>query len=460
MAISNLKVVIMTKVKKKKEKKKNLNEFNIINTNAAGIDISSKDYVVSVPEDRSSKNIRTFGAFTCDLQKIALWLVTCKINSVAIESTGIYWKQLFVVLQEHGIEVFLVNSRHVKNVTGKKTDEDDAHWIMRLHTCGLLTNSFQPEEQVRTLREILRHRKSLNKIKSIAVNKMTKALNTMNIKLNIVLSDLTSVSAQKIISAINSGERRPKELIKLAHHKVKASKEDILKALNGIWREECLFELKQATSHYNFLNQQTIECDEKIEEQMEEIVANKKEGDITNLKKQAKKKHTRKNELNFSISPYLKEIFDIDVCRIYGFSDQTALTLFAETGSDLSCFKTANRFASWVGLAPNNKISGGKIISSRLPKKKHAIKKALIQAANSLYRSDNALGDCYRRLKSRMGPKAAKCAMARKLAVIYYNMITKKEEFNIELLEQHQKSFKQKRIKYLESQLIELKGVA
>ncbi len=450
----------MAKNTKKKKSKKKLNEFNIINPNAAGIDISSKDYVVSVPENRDSKNIRTFGAFTCDLQKIAQWLVACKITSVAMESTGIYWKQLFVVLQEHGLEVFLVNSRHVKNVTGKKTDEDDAHWIMRLHTCGLLSNSFQPEEQVRTLREILRQRKSLNKTKTIAVNKMTKALNTMNIKLNIVLSDLTSVSGQKIISAINSGERNPKELIKLVHHKVKAPRKDILKALDGIWREECLFELNHAKAHYDFLQQQTLECDEKIEEQLEQIIAKKKEGDISELKEKAQKKHNRKNELNFSVSPYLNEIFKIDVCQIYGFSDETALTLFAEIGSDLSCFRTANRFASWVGLAPNNKISGGKIISSHLPKKKHAIKKVLIQAANSLYRSNNALGDCYRRLKSRIGPKAAKCAMARKLAIIYYTMVTKKEEFNIELLNLHQKSFKEKRIKFLENQLSELKMVA
>ncbi len=211
-----------------------MNEFSVMNPDVAGIDISSKDYVVSVPSDRAKKNIRTFGAFTCDLKEIAQWLIDCRIETVAMESTGIYWRQLFLVLQESELEVFLVNSRHVKNVTGKKTDEEDAHWIMRLHTCGLLTNSFQPEEQVRTLREILRHRKSLVNNKSIAVNKMTKALNSMNIKLNIVLSDLTSVTGQKIISAINSGERRPKELIKLVHHNVKAPRPDILKALEGV----------------------------------------------------------------------------------------------------------------------------------------------------------------------------------------------------------------------------------
>lgn len=446
--------------KAKKNKGVNLNEFNVINPNAAGIDISSIDNVVSVPADRDKKNIRTFGAFTCDLEKLAIWLIQCKITTVAMESTGIYWKQLFLVLQEKGLDVFLVNSRHVKNVTGKKTDEDDAHWIMRLHTCGLLTNSFQPEEQVRTLRELLRQRKSLNKTKTIAVNKMTKSLNTMNIKLNIVLSDLTSVSGQKIITAINSGERKPKELIKLMHHKVKASPEDILKALKGNWREECLFELKQATAHYNFLQQQTLDCDKKIEEQMEIIVAKNEEGDITGLKEKSTKKRARKNELSFSVQPYLKNIYGIDVCRIDGISDETALTLFAEVGSDLSSFKTANRFASWIGLAPNNKISGGKLISSRLPKKKHPIKKALIQAANSLYRSDNPLGHCFRRLKSRIGPKAAKCAMARKLAIIFFNMVTKKEEFNMELFEQHQATFKDKRIKMLEKQLAGLKAVA
>jgi len=446
--------------KKKKRKGQNLNEFNVINPNAAGIDISSKDYVVSVPPSRTKKHIRTFGAFTCDLKEIALWLIACKVDTVAMESTGIYWKQIFMVLQEHGLEVFLVNSRHVKNVTGKKTDEEDAHWIMRLHTCGLLSNSFQPEEQVRTLRELLRHRKSLNRNKTIAVNKMTKALNSMNIKLNIVLSDLTSVSGQKIISAINSGEHRPKELVKLVHHKVKASREDILKALEGAWREECLFELKQATEYYNFLQKQTFECDKKIEQQLEKITARYTEGDITGLKKEANKKHTRKNDFNFSVKPYLHKVLGVDVTEIYGFSDDTALTLLAETGVDLSCFSTANRFASWIGLAPNNKISGGKIISSHLPKKKHPVKKVLVQAANSLYRSNNAMGDCYRRLKSRMGPKAAKCAMARKMAIIYYNMVTKKQAFNIELFEQNQAAFKKKRIQFLEKQLAELKQVA
>lgn len=446
--------------KKKRTKKHYLNEFNIINPNAGGIDISSKDYVVSVPADRDKQSIRTFGAFTCDLKEIALWLLACKIETVAIESTGVYWKQLFVVLQEHGLEVYLVNSRHVKNVTGKKTDEDDAHWIMRLHTCGLLTNSFQPEEQVRTLRELLRHRQSIKKSKGLAVNKMTKALNSMNIKLNIVLSDLTSVSGQRIISSINSGERCPKELVKLVHHKVKASREDIIKALEGVWREECLFELKQAAEYFYFLQNQILECDNKIEEQMVLITAKYSEGDITDLKEGAVKKHTRKNEINFNINPYLQRILGIDVSQIYGFSDETALTLFAEVGRDLSCFATANRFTSWIGLAPNNKISGGKIISSHLPKKKHAVKRALIQAANSLYRSNNAMGDYYRRLKSRIGPKAAKCAMARKMAIIYYNMVTKREAFNIELFEQHQALFKQKRIRFLENQLAELKQVA
>jgi transposase len=451
----------MTKTKqKKKNKSRNLNEFDIINPNAAGIDISSKDHVVSVPDDRIKNNIRTFGAFTNDLKKIALWLKKCKIETIAMESTGVYWKQLSLVLQEHGFEVFLVNSRHVKNVTGKKSDEEDAHWIMRLHICGLLTNSFQPQEHVITLRDLLRQRKKINTTKSLAVNKMAKALNTMNIKLNVVLSDLTSVSAQKIISAIISGERNPEVLAGLTHHKVKASREEIVKALKGIWREECLFELKQAYEHYHFLQQQIQACDEQIEAQIESITAEINEGDLTGLKEESKKKYTRKNELSFSVRPYLREILDIDVCKIYGFSDETALTMFAETGNDLSSFKSANNFASWLGLAPNNKISGGKLISSHLPKKRHPAKTALIKAANSLYRSDNAMGDCYRRMKSRLGPKAAKCAIARKMAIIYYHMVTRKQEFNIELFEQNQATYKKSRIQFLEKQLAELKSVA
>ena len=447
-------------IKKKKGKNQNLNEFNIINPNSAGIDISSKDYVVSVPKDRGVDNIRTFGAFTCDLQSIALWLLSCKIETVAMESTGIYWKQLFVVLQEHGLEVFLVNSRHVKNVTGKKTDEEDAHWIMRLHTCGLLTNSFQPTEEVRTLRELVRHRKKTNKSKTVAINIMTKALNSMNVKLNMVLSDISSKSGMQIIGSINSGERLPEELIKQVHHRVKASREDILKALEGCWREESLFELKQATDHYYFLQGQTLECDKRIEEQLEIIAAKYSTGDITGLKEESKKKYCRKNDLNFSPAPYIYSILGVDATQIFGISDETALTLYAEIGADLSGFPSANRFISWLGLAPNNKISGGKIISSHLPKKKHHVKNALIHAANSLYHSKNAMGDNYRRLKSRIGPKAAKCAMARKMGIIYYHMVTKKEAFNIELYEKQQTMFKDKRIKFLEAQLADLKKIA
>jgi transposase len=446
--------------KKKSGKHQNLNEFNIINPNAAGIDISSKDNVVSVPKDRAKENIRTFGAFTCDLHEIARWLISCKIETVAMESTSFYWKELFLVLQEYGLEVFLVNSRHVKNVTGKKTDEEDAHWIMRLHTCGLLTNSFQPPEEVRTVRELIRHRNGLKKQKTLAVNKMTKSLNCMNIKLNMVLSDLTSVSGQNIISAINKGERNPNELAKLVHHKVKASKEEITKACEGIWRKECLFELKQASDSYAFIQGQISECDHMIEEQLEVIAGKYNQGDITDLTLKATKGHSRKNDFRFNPIPYVQSIVGVDASQIYGFSEETVLTLFSEVGADLSCFGSANRFASWAGLAPNNKISGGKIISSHLPKKKHKVKTALIHAANSLYRSDNAFGHYYRRLKSRIGPKAAKCAMARKMAIVYFNMVTKKQEFNPELFEENQTRFKEKRIKFLELQLAELKNVA
>lgn len=446
--------------KKQRRKQKNLNEFNIINPNAAGIDISSKDNVVCVPQDRAKQNIRTFGAFTCDLQAIARWLIDCGIQTVAMESTSFYWKELFLVLQENGLDVFLVNSRHVKNVTGKKTDEEDAHWIMRLHTCGLLTNSFQPPEEVRTLRELLRHRNSLKKQKTLSVNKMTKSLNSMNIKLNMVLSDLTSASGQNIIHAINSGERDAEKLAQLVHHKVKASKEELTKACEGIWRTECLFELKQASESYHFIQNQITECDLMIEQQLETIAGKYDQGDITDLKLQASKSNYRKNDFRFNPIPYVKKIVGVDASQIFGFSEETALTLFSEVGADLSCFGAANRFASWVGLAPNNKISGGKIISSRLPKKKHKVKIALIHAANSLYRSDNAFGHYYRRLKSKLGPKAAKCAMARKMAIVYYNMVTKQQEFSPELFEENQARFKEKRIKYLKQQLADLQKVA
>ncbi|MCF6352486.1 MAG: IS110 family transposase [Cyclobacteriaceae bacterium] len=450
----------MSKKKVIKSKKVKINEFTILHPNAAGIDVSSKDHVVALPPDRDKQTVRTFGCFTCDLKAIAIWLLSCNIDTVAMESTGIYWKQLFVVLEEHGIEVYLVNSKHVKNVTGKKTDEEDAQWIQRLHTCGLLSNSFQPKEDVRTLRSLVRQRKTHCNNKSKYVNRMVKSLEEMNIKLNLVLSDITSVSGQKIVAAITQGERSVEKLMTLMHHKVKAPREDIFKALEGCWREECIFELQQTYDLYNFIQQKIGECDKKIEVQLEIIAAKANNGDVTGLQESAKKKTCRKNEFGFNVNAYLKAIIGTDASKIYGISDDTALILYAETGGDLCSFKTANHFASWAGLAPNNRISGGKIISSHLPKKKHPIKKALLRAANSVYRSDNTLGDYYRKMKARLGPKGAKCAVARKILVIYYHMVTKKQPFNIELLKQQQHDNKQKRVLYLKKQLADLEMVA
>lgn len=227
-----------TKNKRKKVSKPPLNEFQIIDPNAAGIDVSSKDPVVSVPKDRAKEHISTFGAFTCDLHEIAKWLLSCRMETVAMESTRFYWKALFLVLQEYGLDVFLVNARHLKHVTGKKTDEQDAHWIMRLHTGGRLTNRFQPTAEIPTLSACVRARNGLKKQKTMAVNKMTRSLNGMNLKLNLVVSDLTSVSGQQIISAILQGERNPEKLARLVHHKGKATPEERCKAGEGRWREE------------------------------------------------------------------------------------------------------------------------------------------------------------------------------------------------------------------------------
>lgn len=450
----------MVKNKKKKTKKIKINEFSLLHPNAAGIDVSSKDHVVAVPPDRDKEPVRTFGCFSSDLEAIAVWLLSCKIDTVAMESTGIFWKQLFVVLQEHGIEVYLVNAKYVKNVTGKKTDELDAQWIQRLHACGLLSNSFQPKEEIRTLRSLVRQRKTHCDNKTKYVNRMVKTLEEMNIKLNLVLSDITSVSGQKIIAAITKGERSPKKLIQLIHHNVKAPREDILKALEGCWREECVFELQQAHEFYNFIQGKILECDNKIELQLESLAAKANNGDITGLQERAKKKGSRKNEFNFNVDTYLTSILGTDASEIYGISDDTALILYAETGGNLSSFKSADHFASWAGLAPNNRISGGKIISSHLPKKKHPIKRALLRAGNSVYRSDNTLGDYYRKMKSKLGPKGAKCAVARKILVIYYHMVTRKQPFDIKLLEQQQRVNKEKRKEYLKRQLADLEAAA
>lgn len=442
----------MSKSKTKTEKVKRISQLTVINPTAAGIDVSDKEMMVAYPINSEQLEIRVFGCFTRDLHSIAKCLKEKGVTSVAMESTGVYWVSLFLLLQEYGFEVYLVNAKHVKNVTGRKDDESDAEWIQKLHSCGLLTASFQPDSMIRTLRSLVRHRKNLVKTSSTYLNRMQKALELMNIKLHTIISDIDGKTGKLIIEAILSGERNPEVLADLRDKRIKASREDIIKSLEGYWTTEHLFELRQCYQLYSTHQQMIDECDREIEKQLSQQIASQNEGVIAEIPK-AKRKVSGKHKVPYNLTAYLKEILGIDVTEVVGISELSALAILSEVGTDMLKWKTEHHFTSWLGLAPNTKISGGKVISSRIKKKKHHAGQAFRIAANSLYNSKSPMGDYYRRIRAKAGAAKAVVATARKLAIIFYKMVINKEAFNPSAIEDYQQKYKEKKINQLKKKI-------
>ena len=455
----------MSKKRSKKTENKSVVTMPLVNPFAAGIDVGDKIHAVAVPEGLCEERVRTFGSMTCDLHLIVKWLKVCKIATVAMESTGVYWKPLFSLLIKEGFEVHLVNARHVKNVTGRKNDEDDAMWIQKLHSCGLLKSSYLPEEGQENLRTLVRYRKCLVQDSSRFVLRMQKSFELMNIKLHTVISDITGKSGTAIIEAIIAGERSAKKFLQLLDKGIKASDETIEKSLEGNWREDHLFTLRESYDFYKFYIARISCCDEQIEQLLICYEASCNYGEVKDntpstpfYPKIKKRKNSHKNGPKFDVRQYLQKIHGVDVLAIYGISDVSGLDLLAETGTDLRKWETEKHFVSWLNLCPNNKISGGKLISSQLMKKKaNRASQAFRNAANSLRRSNNWLGDYFRRMMSKAGNKYAVVATANKLATIYYKMVRYKIEFVPADLNDYQRRNKEKRINYLERKLTILK---
>jgi len=423
-------------------------KLRVLNPNAAGIDVASEVHYVAVPSDRCEEPVRSFGSFTDDIHELARWLIDCKVDTVAMESTGIYWIQLYLILEEYGFEVFLVNARHIKNVSGRKSDVLDCQWIQELHSYGLLNASFQPDNITRELRTYLRHRKSLTENYSRQIQHMQKAFEQMNIKLHNVLADICGKSGQEIISAILQGEREPEKLVVFVDPKVKASKEEIIKSLRGIWRKEHLFELKQAYELYNIFKEKINNCDCQIEKTLQHIEQGQENNDSTKVKR----KVNSKNRLNFNGTKYLYGILGVDVTKVFGISELTAIEIISETGIDMSKWKTKKHFTSWLNLAPNNRISGGKLLKPKKSKRKNKAGQAFLLAAFAVQRSNHWLGQYYRRMKAKSGPLLATKATARKLAVIFYEMVKKQEEFNPLSTKAYMESYSKNKMLYLEKQ--------
>jgi transposase len=435
------------------KKRKQTSGLPLVHPNAAGIDIGDNFHVVAVPEGRDKEHVKTFGSMSCDLISIASWLKRCKIDTVAMESTGVYWKPLFGVLIKEGFDVYLVNAHHVRSINGRKNDEADAQWIQKLHSCGLLKSSYLPDDEGEALRSLVRYRRTMTQDCNRFVLRMQKAMELMNIKLHTIICDITGESGLAVINAIISGERDPKNLEQFVGKYVKADRQTILKSLQGTWRSEQLFLLKECYHSFCYYKERIAVCDQEIEKQLKSF----QQSDHKSTQIKQSNKRANKNRPRFNTYSYLKAIHGVDVTAIYGIGDIAALEILSETGTDMSKWETSKHFVSWLNLCPNNKISGGKVISSMLLKKKPNIaSQAFRHAANAVQKSDNWLGDYFRRMKAKGGNKYAIVATANKIATIYYKMVRYKQEFNPVDVKDYQQQYKRAKIAYLERKLSQL----
>jgi transposase len=400
-----------------------------LNPNAAGVDVGATEIYIAVPVDRDAQPVRHFSTFTEDLHAAADWLKSCRVETVAMESTGVYWIPFFQILEARGFQVLLVNAHHVKNVPGRKSDVSDCQWLQYLHSVGLLRGSFRPEQAVCVVRSILRHRDGLVQMASSHVQHIQKALDQMNLQLHHVISDITGVTGLAIIEAILVGERNPHTLAKLRDGRIKATESTIAKSLVGDYRREHLFTLRQSLAAYRHYQELIGACDREIEQYLEafESQADPPEGPQS---KSQDGVEPRGGRLNFDLQSHLYRIFGVDLTRIPGVQTLTAQTLFAEIGPDLSQFANAAAFTSWLGLCPDNRISGGKVLSVKTRKVKNRAATALRMAAQSLYRSQSYLGHYFRRMRAKLGAPKAITAAAHKLARIIYHMVTTRQAYD------------------------------
>ena len=410
-------------------KKANLDTLGIVHANAAGIDIGSREIWVAVPPDRADETVRRFGTFTPDLESLTDWLIGCGIDTVAMESTGVYWIPLFEILEARGLRVFLVNARHVKHVPGRKSDVLDCQWLQKLHSLGLLQGSFRPDAEMVVLRTYLRHRAELIQHRAPHILHMQKALQQMNLQLHHVLSDITGVTGMQILRAIIAGERDPKVLAGFRQPGCKADEATIIKALTGSWRQEHLFTLKQSLELFDFFTSQITACDTQIEGQFVTIKPRWDAPEVLPKLPPVKAHSKTKNKPAQSTRQELFRIVGVDLVAVTGLSASLTQTILSEVGTDVSPWPTVKNFASWLGLAPHNDISGGKVLRSRTLKTDNRAGQAFRQAAASVTRSNSAFGAFFRRKRSQLGPAQALVATAHKIARTVYFMLKYKVPF-------------------------------
>jgi len=425
-----------------------------VNLHAAGIDIGSQEHWVAVPPDHDPQPVRRFGACTADLEALATWLRACGVTTVAMESTGVYWIPLFELLEARGFGVVLADAREVQRAPGRpKTDVQDCQWLQRLHTYGLFAAAFRPPEQICVLRSYLRQRSMLVTYARHHVQHMQKALPQMNLKLQHVVSEVTSVRGRAIIRAILTGERDPSVLAQLRDRHCQHSEAEIARALQGTWRTEHVFALQQAVELSEFYHRQIAACDRQIAGQLQTL-ADQSTG--TPLPAASRKSKRRRKEHHFDVREPLFRATGVDLTAIEGINEHTALVLLSESGTNMSRWPTEKQFAAWLGLCPLHKISGGKVLSRKVRPSANRAAVALRLAASSLHHSQSALGAFFRRLKARLGTPKAIVATAHKLARLVYRVLKHGEDYVAQGMAEYEQTYRDRVVKHLARKAKEL----
>ena len=431
--------------------------MDVINPNAAGIDIGSRSHFVAINQDID--DVREFGVYAQDLKELVQWLVKNNIKSVAMESTGSYWQNLYSELQSYGFEVILANGKFTKNIKGKKTDVLDCMWIQKLHTLGLLNTSFLPDLQTEKLRTLCRYRGNLINTAAKAAKRMSQNMRLMNIRLDVVVKDIVGLTGLKIINEICKGETNGDNLAKLRHANCKKSEQEIAKALQNNNRKDFLFVLQQELNQYQHIQQLIKQCDIQIKKLLDNYINNDHVKKSLYIEPKVHKRINKNTPKNIDLNLIAYQYFDgVDLYMIEGFSHATVLTLMSELGEHgIRKFHSQQYFSSWLRLAPNNKISGGRILSSKTPKGSNRLKIALRQAANAIGNLKNThLSDFFNRVAFRKGRTVAISATARKLAVIIWNMLYKRQQYNPPTTYEYLDQKRKRKVRQLRKQIANL----
>lgn len=429
-------------------------KMDIVNPNAAGIDIGSRSHFVAINQEHS--DVREFGVYAEDLKELLKWLLENNVKTVAMESTGSYWQNLFTELQNSDIEVILTNGKFTKNIKGKKTDVLDCMWIQKLHSLGLLSSSFLPDLQTEHLRTLVRHRTNLIQSAAKATKRMSQNMRLMNLRLDVVVKDIVGLTGLKIIEAICFGETNGTELAKLRHGNCRKSEKEIAKALQSNNRQDYLFVLKQELQKYQHTQQLIIECDIEIKNLLDQFINQDDVKKSLHIDKKVHKRINKNTPKNLDLNLIAYQYFDgVDLYAIEGFSHGTVLSLMSEIGEKgIRKFSSGQHFASWLRLAPNNKVSGGRVLSSRTPKGSNRLKIALRQAANAIGNlKDTHLSNFFNRIAFRKGRSVAVSATARKLAVILWKMLYYKQPYNPPTIYEYLDQKRKRKVKELQKQI-------